>query len=77
MVYDFYLLQEDNAKQRALNDMMGGVLEVKKEDILRMVRFNYQSIMTKENLHWLWDYNIDEQVRFTVPLYTILLDHMP
>ncbi|KAG9490759.1 hypothetical protein GDO78_006209 [Eleutherodactylus coqui] len=28
--------QEDNAKQRALNDMMGGVLEVKKEDILRM-----------------------------------------
>uniref|UniRef100_A0A6I8QPX9 Cilia- and flagella-associated protein 43 n=2 Tax=Xenopus tropicalis TaxID=8364 RepID=A0A6I8QPX9_XENTR len=28
--------QEDNAKQRALDDMMGGVLEVKKEDILRM-----------------------------------------
>uniref|UniRef100_A0A8C5N2I0 Cilia- and flagella-associated protein 43 n=1 Tax=Leptobrachium leishanense TaxID=445787 RepID=A0A8C5N2I0_9ANUR len=28
--------QGDNAKQRALNDMMGGVLEVKKEDILRM-----------------------------------------
>ncbi|XP_068133207.1 cilia- and flagella-associated protein 43 isoform X2 [Hyperolius riggenbachi] len=28
--------QEDDAKQRALNDMMGGVLEVKKEDILRM-----------------------------------------
>ncbi|XP_075065290.1 cilia- and flagella-associated protein 43 isoform X2 [Mixophyes fleayi] len=27
--------QEDNAKQRALHDMMGGVLEVKKEDILR------------------------------------------
>ncbi|KAM4748788.1 cilia- and flagella-associated protein 43 [Rhinophrynus dorsalis] len=27
--------QEDNAKQRALDDMMGGVLEVKKEDILR------------------------------------------
>ncbi|XP_073476632.1 cilia- and flagella-associated protein 43 [Aquarana catesbeiana] len=28
--------QEDDAKHRALNDMMGGVLEVKKEDILRM-----------------------------------------
>ncbi|XP_053318960.1 cilia- and flagella-associated protein 43 [Spea bombifrons] len=28
--------QGDNAKERALNDMMGGVLEVKKEDILRM-----------------------------------------
>ncbi|KAM4675995.1 cilia- and flagella-associated protein 43 [Discoglossus pictus] len=28
--------QADNAKQRALSDMMGGVLEMKKEDILRM-----------------------------------------
>ncbi|CAN2390323.1 hypothetical protein PRIEUP_LOCUS359, partial [Pristimantis euphronides] len=28
--------QEDNAKQRALSYMMGGVLEVKKEDVLRM-----------------------------------------
>ncbi|KAM5172544.1 cilia- and flagella-associated protein 43 [Mantella aurantiaca] len=32
----FLAAQEDDAKQRALNDMMGGVLEVKKEDILRM-----------------------------------------
>lgn len=28
---------QDNERLRALNDMMGGVLEVKKEDILKMV----------------------------------------
>ncbi|XP_036592449.1 cilia- and flagella-associated protein 43-like, partial [Trichosurus vulpecula] len=31
------LSQRDDARRRALMDMMGGVLEVKKEDILRMV----------------------------------------
>ncbi|KYO40613.1 cilia- and flagella-associated protein 43 isoform A [Alligator mississippiensis] len=30
------LAAQDNARQRALNDMMDGVLEVKKEDILKM-----------------------------------------
>lgn len=31
------LLQKDDSRQRALNDMMGGVLEVKKVDILKVV----------------------------------------
>lgn len=29
--------QEDNARERGLMDMMNGVLEIKKEDILKMV----------------------------------------
>lgn len=33
------LSQANSTRHRALMDMMGGVLEVKKEDILRMVRF--------------------------------------
>lgn len=30
-------LQADDSRERALDDMMDGVLEVKKEDILKMV----------------------------------------
>jgi hypothetical protein len=33
------LSQSSDSRNRGLMDMMGGVLEVKKEDILRMVRF--------------------------------------
>lgn len=33
------LSQASDARQRGLMDMMGGVLEVKKEDILRMVSY--------------------------------------
>ncbi|XP_069827504.1 cilia- and flagella-associated protein 43 isoform X2 [Dendropsophus ebraccatus] len=43
--------QEDNAKQRALNDMMGGVLEVKKEDILRM-EVTQPSFASKAETEW-------------------------
>lgn len=35
-----FLLQDDNIRERALDDMMDGVLEVKKEDILKMVGRN-------------------------------------
>lgn len=34
------LLQGDNSRERALDDMMDGVLEVKKIDILKMVSRN-------------------------------------
>ncbi|XP_056430962.1 cilia- and flagella-associated protein 43 isoform X2 [Hyla sarda] len=43
--------QEDNAKQRALNDMMGGVLEVKKEDILRM-EVTQPGFLSKAETEW-------------------------
>ncbi|XP_075712589.1 cilia- and flagella-associated protein 43 isoform X2 [Rhinoderma darwinii] len=46
--------QEDNAKQRALNDMMGGVLEVKKEDILRM-EVAQPSFFSKAETEWTED----------------------
>lgn len=36
----FVLCQRDDARERALNDMMGGVLEVKTEDILEKVEQN-------------------------------------
>uniref|UniRef100_A0A7M4F3D5 Cilia- and flagella-associated protein 43 n=1 Tax=Crocodylus porosus TaxID=8502 RepID=A0A7M4F3D5_CROPO len=37
VIFPFFpFLVQDNARQRALNDMMDGVLEVKKEDILKM-----------------------------------------
>lgn len=35
-----FLLQGDEVRDRALDDMMDGVLEVKKEDILKMVGQN-------------------------------------
>ncbi|XP_018407904.1 PREDICTED: cilia- and flagella-associated protein 43 [Nanorana parkeri] len=43
--------QEDEAKQRALNDMMGGVLEVKKEDILR-TEVSLPGFMSKTEAEW-------------------------
>ncbi|KAG8578874.1 hypothetical protein GDO81_010648 [Engystomops pustulosus] len=46
--------QEDNAKQRALTDMMGGVLEVKKEDILRM-EVPQPSFVSKAETEWTED----------------------
>ncbi|KAM4036639.1 cilia- and flagella-associated protein 43 [Anomaloglossus baeobatrachus] len=46
--------QEDNAKQRALNDMMGGVLEVKKEDILRM-EVTQPGFLAKAETEWTED----------------------
>ncbi|XP_073507260.1 cilia- and flagella-associated protein 43 isoform X2 [Phyllobates terribilis] len=46
--------QEDNAKQRALNDMMGGVLEVKKEDILRM-EVTQPGFLSKAETEWTED----------------------
>ncbi|XP_040261533.1 cilia- and flagella-associated protein 43 isoform X2 [Bufo bufo] len=46
--------QEDNAKQRALNDMMGGVLEVKKEDILRM-EVAQPGFLSKAETEWTED----------------------
>ncbi|MEE6479719.1 hypothetical protein FKM82_012348 [Ascaphus truei] len=46
--------QEDNAKQRALNDMMGGVLEVKKEDILR-VEIPRPAFLSRPETEWTED----------------------
>uniref|UniRef100_A0A8C2LW88 Cilia- and flagella-associated protein 43 n=1 Tax=Cricetulus griseus TaxID=10029 RepID=A0A8C2LW88_CRIGR len=43
--------QASNARQRGLMDMMGGVLEVKKEDILRMV-IPQPAFMTKSDAVW-------------------------
>lgn len=40
VVFVFFLLQGNNIIDRALVDMMAGVLEVKKEDILKKVRLN-------------------------------------
>ncbi|KAM8974806.1 cilia- and flagella-associated protein 43 [Pelodytes ibericus] len=51
--------QEDNAKQRALNDMMGGVLEVKKEDILRM-EVPQPAFLSRSEAEW----NEDERKQF-------------
>ncbi|XP_073422213.1 cilia- and flagella-associated protein 43 isoform X2 [Dendrobates tinctorius] len=51
--------QEDNAKQRALNDMMGGVLEVKKEDILRM-EVTQPGFLSKAETEW----SADEKKQF-------------
>lgn len=36
-----HYFQGDNARERGLMDMMNGVLEVKKEDILKMVMAPY------------------------------------
>nr|XP_015203067.1 PREDICTED: cilia- and flagella-associated protein 43 [Lepisosteus oculatus] len=41
----------DNARERALDDMMGGVLEVKKEDILKM-EIPQPEFMSKPDLQW-------------------------
>ncbi|XP_053573053.1 cilia- and flagella-associated protein 43 [Bombina bombina] len=46
--------QADNAKQRALNDMMGGVLEMKKEDILRM-EVPQPAFLSKPEAEWTED----------------------
>ncbi|XP_012517094.1 PREDICTED: cilia- and flagella-associated protein 43 [Propithecus coquereli] len=43
--------QSTDTRRRALNDMMGGVLEVKKEDILRMV-IPQPPFMTKPDALW-------------------------
>ncbi|ERE78832.1 WD repeat-containing protein 96 [Cricetulus griseus] len=43
--------EASNARQRGLMDMMGGVLEVKKEDILRMV-IPQPAFMTKSDAVW-------------------------
>nr|DBA30891.1 TPA: hypothetical protein GDO54_006819 [Pyxicephalus adspersus] len=51
--------KEDDAKQRALNDMMGGVLEVKKEDILRM-EVLLPGFLSKTEAEW----NEDEKKQF-------------
>ncbi|XP_043843874.1 LOW QUALITY PROTEIN: cilia- and flagella-associated protein 43-like [Dromiciops gliroides] len=45
------LSQRDDARRRALMDMMGGVLEVKKEDILRMV-IPQPACMAKPDALW-------------------------
>ncbi|KAK1164357.1 cilia- and flagella-associated protein 43 isoform X1 [Acipenser oxyrinchus oxyrinchus] len=44
----------DNARERALDDMMGGVLEVKKEDILKM-EIPQPEFMSKPEAQWLED----------------------
>ncbi|XP_017552052.1 cilia- and flagella-associated protein 43 isoform X1 [Pygocentrus nattereri] len=41
----------DNIRERALDDMMGGVLELKKEDILRM-EVPQPEVMAKPELQW-------------------------
>ncbi|XP_063784069.1 cilia- and flagella-associated protein 43 isoform X2 [Pseudophryne corroboree] len=46
--------QEDHAKQRALNDMMGGVLEVKKEDILR-TEVSRPGFLSRADAEWTED----------------------
>ncbi|KAA8583707.1 hypothetical protein FQN60_014915 [Etheostoma spectabile] len=42
----------DNVRDRALDDMMDGVLEVKKEDILRMEIPPPEFVLTKPDIHW-------------------------
>ncbi|XP_071336498.1 cilia- and flagella-associated protein 43 isoform X2 [Trachinotus anak] len=42
----------DNCRERALNDMMDGVLEVKKEDILKMEIPPPEFVLNKPDIHW-------------------------
>ncbi|XP_041802985.1 cilia- and flagella-associated protein 43 [Chelmon rostratus] len=42
----------DNLRDRALDDMMDGVLEVKKEDILKMEIPPPEFVLTKPGIHW-------------------------
>ncbi|XP_029377676.1 cilia- and flagella-associated protein 43 [Echeneis naucrates] len=42
----------DNCRERALDDMMDGVLEVKKEDILKMEIPPPEFVLTKPDSHW-------------------------
>ncbi|XP_028458704.1 cilia- and flagella-associated protein 43 isoform X2 [Perca flavescens] len=42
----------DNVRDRALDDMMDGVLEVKKEDILKMEIPPPEFVLTKLDIHW-------------------------
>ena len=44
----------DNARDRALNDMMGGVLEIKKEDELKKVKLKFSYIGWKFRLYSAW-----------------------
>ncbi|ELV11667.1 WD repeat-containing protein 96 [Tupaia chinensis] len=62
--------ESSDMRRRALMDMMGGVLEVKKEDILRMVRFlPILGINWKELLKFyhfgLYEYQCEEEARAT------------
>ncbi|XP_032408911.1 cilia- and flagella-associated protein 43 isoform X3 [Xiphophorus hellerii] len=43
---------KDDSRQRALNDMMGGVLEVKKVDILKVEIFPPEFSLTKPPIQW-------------------------
>ncbi|XP_026210810.1 cilia- and flagella-associated protein 43 isoform X2 [Anabas testudineus] len=44
--------KEDNSRERALDDMMDGVLEVKKDDILKMEIPPPEFVLTKLDIHW-------------------------
>ncbi|XP_039994475.1 cilia- and flagella-associated protein 43 [Xiphias gladius] len=44
--------KSDNCRERALDDMMDGVLEVKKEEILKMEIPPPEFILTKPDIHW-------------------------
>lgn len=45
-----FLLQGDNVRDRALGGMMDGVLEVKKEDLLKMVGQNIKFCLSTNNV---------------------------
>ncbi|XP_030012526.1 cilia- and flagella-associated protein 43 [Sphaeramia orbicularis] len=42
----------DNSREKALDDMMDGVLEVKKEDVLKMEIPPPEFVLTKPDIHW-------------------------
>ncbi|XP_069394770.1 cilia- and flagella-associated protein 43 isoform X2 [Paralichthys olivaceus] len=44
--------KEDDCRERALDDMMDGVLEVKKEDILKIEIPPPEFVLTKPDIHW-------------------------
>lgn len=43
-------LQDDDSRERALDDMMDGVLEVKKDDILKMVGQNIKMFVKIQDI---------------------------
>ena len=81
-VFLLFGFQVDNIRDRALDDMMGGVLELKKEDILKMVLSTgncsqYYGRQNNTKQRNLWFQSLKPQVmrRGTVVLTTCFLTH--
>lgn len=61
-------LQGDHSREKALDDMMDGVLEVKKDDILKMVGQNIK-MFVKSQIYYLLLHNIKSGIKIIVALF--------